>query len=299
MTTLHIIGNGFDLAHGIESSYSDFKKYAWDNCKDGYNLGLLEKCYPQMDEKTGDLLLWSDLEKALGKMDFPSAFNESTEDIELEEDHEGRYQAQMEDAPGYFLPMMFDNFHNIFEEWVNNIDLSGVRHRNIPHFDKDGIFLSFNYTETIELLYGVKNCQINHIHGKRNAGEDLVVGHCNYVNGDDELSDDPEIFEYHAYDEMARIVNEQRKNSSDIIAVNQKFWESLFDISKVVVYGHSLSNVDAPYFNKVIDSIQQNVEWYFSVYYDNPIKEAEELKRVNNFITLMGLDPTKCHAFVM
>lgn len=29
MTTLHIIGNGFDLRHGIASSYQDFREYEW------------------------------------------------------------------------------------------------------------------------------------------------------------------------------------------------------------------------------------------------------------------------------
>ncbi len=160
MDTLYIIGNGFDLHHGIASSYEDFRQYAWRHCgSDGYWLGQLETCYPTKN-KNGKLELWCDLEHALGNIDFQNAFNESTEDVELEEDHEMRYQAQMEDAPKYHLEMMFEAFHRIFKDWVDQIDIN-VPSVSLPHFDKKGMFLSFNYTETLERLYGIPQKQIN------------------------------------------------------------------------------------------------------------------------------------------
>lgn len=100
--TLHIVGNGFDLAHGIASSYDDFKNYAWKH-GDQYQIGLLETCYPDVNPKNGELYLWSDLERALGNPDFQAAFEASTDDIQLEDGHEGRYIAQMEDAPEFSL----------------------------------------------------------------------------------------------------------------------------------------------------------------------------------------------------
>ena len=100
--TLHIVGNGFDLAHGIASSYDDFKDYAWKH-GDHYLMGLLETCYPDVNPWNGELYLWSDLERALGNLDFQAAFEASTDDIQLEDGHEGRYIAQMEDAPEFSL----------------------------------------------------------------------------------------------------------------------------------------------------------------------------------------------------
>lgn len=165
MTTLHIIGNGFDLHHGIASLYSDFKEYAWRHSGlDVYWIGLLETCYPTKNKENGELELWCDLEHALGNIDFQNAFDESTEDIELEEDHEIRFQAQMEDAPKYHMEMMFEAFHGIFEEWVDHIDIDG-QPVALPHFDRKGMFLSFNYTETLETLYEIPKTQINYIHG--------------------------------------------------------------------------------------------------------------------------------------
>lgn len=162
MTTLHIIGNGFDLRHGIASSYQDFREYAWGHSgSDSYWLGQLEACYPTRNIQKGELDLWCDLEHALGNIDFHRAFDESTEDIELENEHEMRFQAQMEDAPKYYLEEMFKIFHRIFKEWVNQIDIDTAP-VNLPYFDKNGMFLSFNYTETLELLYNIKRDKLSY-----------------------------------------------------------------------------------------------------------------------------------------
>lgn len=57
MATLHIIGNGFDLAHGILLTYKDFEKYAWSHSShNSYYLEVLENCYPQKN-KDGRLIL--------------------------------------------------------------------------------------------------------------------------------------------------------------------------------------------------------------------------------------------------
>ena len=37
------------------------------------------------------------------------------------------------------------------------------------------VFLNFNYTETLEIVYQVKAEKVCHIHGKR--GEELIFGH--------------------------------------------------------------------------------------------------------------------------
>lgn len=298
MPTLHIIGNGFDLAHGIESSYEDFKRYAWSHSgTDGYYLNLLETCYPEINPSTGDLELWSDLEHALGKPDIEAAFSATTEDVEYEEGHEIRYQPQMEDAPTFFLSSMFDVFHKVFEEWVNNIDIDVEPLPDIPHFDKTGKFLSFNYTETLESLYGVHREQINYLHGRRENLDELIVGHCNDIDGQESLPEDPLIYMYEGYDNVAREINSQQKKVSDIIAVNMHFWQGLSEIDKVVVYGHSLSDIDMPYLKEVARYVRPDAEWFFSIYYNNPVERDEEINVTRNAIEEIGLDTERCHTF--
>jgi len=299
MTTLHIIGNGFDLHHGIASLYSDFKEYAWRHSGlDVYWIGLLETCYPTKNKENGELELWCDLEQALGNIDFQNAFDESTEDIELEEDHEIRFQAQMEDAPKYHMEMMFEAFHGIFEEWVDQIDIDG-QPVALPHFDRKGMFLSFNYTETLETLYEIPKTQINYIHGRRNCNQRLVVGHINNLNGNEFLSEDPMIYEYEAYDNIAEVVNEQQKNISEIISDNAKYWKSLTNIDKIVIYGHSLSDIDLDYFIEIANHVTSDVHWFFSIYYNNPQERDKEILRVKNFISKLKIDISNCQTFTM
>ena len=296
--TLHIVGNGFDLAHGIASSYADFKDYAWKH-GDQYLMGLLETCYPDVNPWNGELYLWSDLERALGNLDFQAAFEASTDDIQLEDGHEGRYIAQMEDAPEFLLGMMFDAFHRVFEDWANDIDNNVDPIPNLSHFGGGDNYLSFNYTDTLEKVYGVPRNRINYIHGRRNSNDEIIVGHHAVVNANDHLSDDPMVYEYQGYDNITNEVNKQRKLTSDIIANNSEYWQSLGQVDKVMVYGHSLTDVDMAYFHEVAKHVKGVCEWHFSIYYYDPISRKKAVEHIVSVINELGLDVDRCSTFCM
>ncbi|PTJ40227.1 hypothetical protein BU021_07410, partial [Staphylococcus simulans] len=71
---LYIIGNGFDIDHGIKSSYYDFKKYLKTSADDNANLflNILEKSYTKDDDN-----LWKNLEENIGNLDLNSVIEES------------------------------------------------------------------------------------------------------------------------------------------------------------------------------------------------------------------------------
>ena len=60
--TLFIIGNGFDLAHGIKSQYSDFAK--WVRQRGNYRLVQMMEIFFSNNRD-----FWGDIEKALGEYD--------------------------------------------------------------------------------------------------------------------------------------------------------------------------------------------------------------------------------------
>ena len=74
--SLYIIGNGFDLAHGMKTSWQDFYDWLKSN---GYN-PLITFCENNFSLETD---LWQDFEKALGEYDLNSIFDYCTEDIEI------------------------------------------------------------------------------------------------------------------------------------------------------------------------------------------------------------------------
>lgn len=90
-----------------------------------------------------------------------------------------------------------------------------------------------------------------------------------------------------------------KKKVSDILYFNSDYWNSLVNVDKVVVYGHSLANVDLPYFKKIVNSVQKNAEWFISIFYQNSEEKQKEVEKVKNFITSMGLDISRCYTFVL
>ena len=299
--TLHIIGNGFDLAHGIESKYQHFKAFMTGHgatFEYYYAAGMLETFYPDFDKIQDEYKLWCDLENELPNIDFHAAYEYSTEDIEREEDHEIRFIPEMEDAPATFLPPIFGHLYSAFEAWVNQIDIN-VASIKIPHFNPEGYFFSFNYTETLEHLYGIPSSRIKYIHGRRNCGQELILGHCNDVDGDSHLPDNPEIYEYEGYRTVANVINELRKNVSDIMFLNQTYWPTLKDIDQVVVYGQSLSEVDRPYFLQIKNSISPQTNWLFSIHYKNDTEKRQIETNVNNMANYLGLKQGQFTTFRM
>ena len=70
--TLYIIGNGFDIAHGVASQYTAFRVF-------------LEKRHSNVldlfDFYINDKTLWSDFETALGKLNVNAMINEINLDM--------------------------------------------------------------------------------------------------------------------------------------------------------------------------------------------------------------------------
>lgn len=61
LKTLYIIGNGFDLHHGIKSRYADFRKYCEEQDEE---MVKRLKMFHENPEK-----LWSDFEAEMGNID--------------------------------------------------------------------------------------------------------------------------------------------------------------------------------------------------------------------------------------
>ena len=77
---LYIIGNGFDCFHNLPTTYEDFRKYLKEKDEEVYTLVnevyniLNENSEPNIligsnEDSDSKLLIWSDFETALGKID--------------------------------------------------------------------------------------------------------------------------------------------------------------------------------------------------------------------------------------
>ncbi len=179
MANLFIIGNGFDLAHGMKSSYNAFKKYLQNYC--GYNsMSKLEVPHIYKngrdcnDADAAKMLIklisivengenWCDLENSLGHIDYSRFFDNDNMEEYNEKIAEG-------------LEISILKIKYFFEKWITSLDSSQIRplssFKKFINIDKD-YFLTFNYTALLENIYGAK--KVCHVHG--NDSGNIIFGH--------------------------------------------------------------------------------------------------------------------------
>ena len=174
--SLVIIGNGFDIMHGVKSSYWDFQKTI------GKNSSLRYEMETYLDVP-GDL--WSNLEDSLGRLNYSMFLNPTVLDMWL--DDFGAYDPDAQAAdffaavetaigPTFNIPR---ELNQRFKKWIKTLTVEGTsRPFSVLHGNYK--VLSFNYTEFIEDLYGAK--KVCYIHGcrknrKKGKPDELILGH--------------------------------------------------------------------------------------------------------------------------
>lgn len=272
--TLFILGNGFDLAHTIKSSFWHFRDWSKDN--KGENLvNLMDIFFSNETE------VWGNVEKALGEYDEDSIIEFCRPEEEIDYEHTMRSVAAIEDSPDWIFKPILDDFSEAFEEWIESINLNDINKifKSLPASSK---YLTFNYTETLEKLYGIPKENVLHIHGSRLLKDGYIFGHCK-PRDPDKVYDNSDL--YFMQDTRAKIIkwmNEMEKDSKFIISRHRDFFEGLSHINKVIVYGHSFNEADWPYLIEVIKSTDKSAIWLVSYH------TSEDLDNINKFIMATG-----------
>lgn len=248
---LYIIGNGFDLAHGIKSSYWNFREWLVLN---KYNLvGMMDIFFSNQRD------VWSSIEQALGEYDEGSILDYCRPDEEFDYEHSLSSSARVEDSPMAIFRPVLEEFRQAFRDWVNSIEISGIE--KVYKLNTDSRYLSFNYTDTLETEYGIAQNKVTHIHGSRLNDEEYIIGHNNNRNPSSVWDDDGLTFEQQAYENIIVWMNEFTKQYNRNIAKHSSFFDSLYDIKQIIVIGHSMSKVDWPYFREIIKNIGKEIPW--------------------------------------
>lgn len=248
--SLVIIGNGFDLAHNLKTSFSDFRTWLLEHGQKDFVQSMENIFYRLhgMDENN----LWSDFESALGSVDIDMLHSL------YQEDHKGK------DVYEDVIERIVLSIRGKFTDWINDINTQLFQPKlSLP---KSAYYLSFNYTDTLETLYEIPKANICYIHGCQKSKDKLVYGCLNDPIPlsvlDKEETDD---LQYLVRYKTAELLNNGlKKNTSEIIAINKKFLEGLGNIKDVFVIGHSLAEVDWPYFNEIRKYIAKDAKWQIS-----------------------------------
>lgn len=267
--TLYVIGNGFDLAHNIKSGYWDFRDWLFANNK--ADLANMLDIFFSTEED-----VWNGIEQALGNYDEHAILDYCRPDMEFDIEHSLRQSAIVEDSPmAEFLPVLED-FRDAFSEWVDNIEIGSVDKKYT--LNEECLFLTFNYTDTLEAQYKIPSEQICHIHGSRLNNDDYIIGHNNPRSLADAWDQDGLIFEQQAQENIISWMNGFAKDYDTIIKTHNAFFNRLSTIKQIITYGHSMNEIDWPYFEVIIKIVGCETPWKISCYKEEDFKNAAHFK---------------------
>ena len=204
---LYVIGNGFDLAHGIPCRYQDFKRYCQEYNEEMYR--HIDLFYTDTDK------LWSDFEAEMPNIDENRLFSWATAlNPEWNQDWNGYHQ--FVDA----IKEEVDYLHYLpysFRDWVLKLDISRVRPM-LRLYQGSSLFLSFNYTKVLEQVYSIPSQLVKHIHGVAEEDFSIIeVGHGRTDREIDDMFDSDNDFELEACKEVKDLVKGWRKDTNRII----------------------------------------------------------------------------------
>ena len=282
-TTLYVVGNGFDLTHGVPSSYSQFRDW----------LGKRSDLKDTLETYIRNDALWCDFEEALADLDLDTPSMAIPEMLDIFDAYDP--DAQMADYYAAIdmamepVDAITNELPKKFRKWINSLKVDTER-KPLNNIVKTGAkYLDFNYTEFVETLYGAKD--VCYIHGSRKKEKNkLILGH-SYKRNVPEISVKMPKFKNGykkamvnaAFDDAMVHVGwydeETTKNSWQIIKDNKIFFEGLSDIDMVIVIGHSLSEVDMEYFEKINYEIKNDAKWIFSCHDANGMKSIDSFTR--------------------
>ncbi|MBR5983700.1 MAG: bacteriophage abortive infection AbiH family protein [Bacteroidales bacterium] len=246
MNILYILGNGFDIAQGMKTKYSDFYKYL-----------IRKKCSPLLKEMrreiNTDTKLWSDMEIALGE--YTNKFSVPYEYLELHIElikELCRYLAQEEEkynpSDTEKTTFKFNILHP--EDYLFPYDKELFKRitKGLSSISNQVSFISLNYTNTlIKLLstteemksfmnINTDNCRnILYLHGYlKSNGIIIGVSDSEQIKNEN-LRNDPDI---------GNIIIKEKTNASIGNTSTTHCERMIKNADIIVIYGTSLGDTD-------------------------------------------------------
>lgn len=273
MGVLYIIGNGFDVSHGLKTQTNDFL----ENLRAIHVFGADSA----LDQFEYYGVNWGDYEMSLGDMDLQVIEEQILEGPDYLSDYESDRDGVIFNTQNH-LEGLTSAVECALVRMVDkaNADLAGITpHLNLEFYSDDAI-LSFNYTSTLEALYeSSRNCETLHIHGFREKGDDFRFGHGRSIEQNEYYQ---RCFTDSEFDGWGHdrdyYIDKQREEITSFYARWKKslaldelhaFLHRHIAAKIVIVLGHSMSSVDERYF-EMIETTLKPAQWLVSQYKGSP-----------------------------
>lgn len=216
---VYLLGNGFDLAHGLNTSFVSFRNHLF------LKQSILLDLFDGYD-------YWTNFEENVCKIDH-KAYRVLT----------STYGSSIPN----FVQSLYDD---VKDELIDFLDENDFKCKKVFSFNTDDYFLNFNYTPTLVETYDIEPNQIYHIHGslflKKYFGldEDIILGH-----DSSDYSYNPNLLIGRFQNEYRQFVKYTVKPVRQIInsAPFRKFLDKCKNAEKIIVYGLGYGSVDMHY----------------------------------------------------
>lgn len=311
MDKLYIIGNGFDLYHRLPTSFSGFCGYLRL-----HNSAIFDMLSSAISFASPDDDIWYRFEEDLSFIDMSYLEDRVSEYIPSPSDDD--YFSDMAACHRESETIIFNLTEGLRNEFSNYIQLAcscKVKSSLLLNIDPNAIYMSFNYTKTLEDHYGINSNKILYIHGTFDEKENIVLGHA--VNPEtftpkrdhesppeglspeeleqwyEYMSDQHIPFLDEAREELSSYYQRSFKNSDKIIENNSNFFADLGGVNSIFVLGHSMSDVDIKYFETIKARTSALCYWTVSFYGETEKSNLEDV------LLGLGISPTNFNLIEM
>ena len=239
---------------------------------------------------------WAEFEKMLGSINYEYLDNQVQPFFQKDRwtgELDENYSASDENAISvYECPYLAFKYHLIplFKEWLESkeIESSKFEKNKLDDIKKSTIdklispetlIINFNYTNTVEKLYGEKLNENNvlHIHGTID-NDDIVLGHLKEGKVFDNKYFSASEYQKKIYDLLIKNT-EKGQDVLKIFIANHQFEK----VDKVYIIGHSVSEVDKGYFTKLAGSTSDVTLFLDKYQYEHAGKNKNKLiNRIEN-----------------
>ena len=335
---LWIIGNGFDLHHGLKTSYSDYKaflchRHRCENegkcrklqssevpeavcgncCKCETNIDCPVKKFNELPRARSVGNLWRDLEEAcainlhrlMDRVKGKWYCGDGSSEVDS-------IKALLDKELGFAKAFTGHEFY----EWLCTVEEPlPTKNQKRLNVDEEDWFITFNYTTTLQRVYGVSGARICYVHGclgsvdeelKKAPREEgdiskndiahkcLIFGSPDITGGSVKIAVDYYKTLQKTSRELAKallgrlteLTHYLQKDVSDGLARIKnlviKHCKDKPTLTEIVVAGHSLGKNDMPYFDYLAESFRY-VKWCFLFY------NLEDFEKALRFCEQHGL----------
>ena len=243
---LFIIGNGFDLAHRYKTSYGSFREYLSEN-KTTSGTFYIHDIFS--DASKSD---WSNFEQLLEDYDFVDWGSSYASDIYVEDDKEQdrnmSYNNRLNDS---YSEIAISLPSTIRAELCSFIEQATSHKTNkIEMVEKlikpRDLFVTFNYSFTLEDIYKIQKTQILHIHKTIYSEDEIILGH-----GNQYLKPNPNPPEFDLSNPAGQLCNLNAEFKKDYQISALEIFLGKKQVSQIIIMGHGLGDIDAVYFQKL------------------------------------------------